>query len=320
MKLTKIKLLLTGGTIASVATKNGILPQQPQGKPLLLKEFEKNHSELKNKVQFDCDLVLNKLSENMELSDWEHILYYLKSNSFCEYDGIIIAHGTDTLAFFANMLSVFEKDLPPVYIVSSDKVLIDSSANGNENFACAVTELMTGKIKQGVFVPYRNCDGKMIIHKGFQITQSGILSNDFYSSESIPPEHKSLKYFNGFKKGVILLNSYVGMDLSVIDLTNVTSLIITSYHGGTTNEKELLKLMERLNKKDDARLSQMQNVSLSLASANYLETENQYASTVKLQKQGVRIIYKKTIETAYAEELCSQCNSDVVSTLPLENL
>lgn len=302
--MTKIKLLLTGGTIASVVTENGILPYQSQGQSLLLKEFEKNYSALKNKVQFDCDLVLNKLSENMELSDWEHILYHLKSNSLHEYDGIIIAHGTDTLAFFANMLSVFAEDLPPIYIVSSDKVLSDSSSNGNENFARAVTELMRGKIKHGVFVPYRNCDGKMTVHKGYQITQSGILSNNFYSLESIPPKHKSLKEFSGFNKGVILINSYVGMDLSVIDLTNITSIIITAYHGGTTNEKELLKLIKRLSK-NDAKLNSLQNISLSLASVNYLEKENQYASTVKLQEHGVKTIYKKTIETAYAEKLCS---------------
>ncbi len=295
--MTKIKLLFTGGTIASVATKNGILPSLSEEKPMLLKNFEKYHSDLNDNVRFDFTYLMNKLSENMELSEWEQILNYLKSNSFADYNGIIIAYGTDTLGFFANMLSIFEEELPPIYIVSSDKVLSNDSSNGAENFTCAVSELMNNKAKHGVFVPYRNSNGKMIIHKGYQITQSAILSNDFYSLDSLPPEHKSLKNFSGFKKGILLLNSYVGMDLSIIDLTNVTSIIITAYHGGTTAEKELFKLLERLNL--------YQNISLSLASVNYLDKENQYASTVRLQEHGVKIIYKKTIETAYAEELCS---------------
>lgn len=294
--MTNIKLILTGGTIASTATENGILPCSSENEPLLLSEFKKNHSDLKNEVAFDCDNILNKLSENMELSDWEKILFYLKENDFSEYDGIIIAHGTDTLGFFANMLSVFEKSLPPIYIVSSDKVLTDESANGNENFTCAVNEIISGTNSYGVFVPYKNGDGKMTVHKGYQITQSGILSNDFYSIDSIPPSHKNLKDFNGFKKGVVLFNSYVGMDLSLIDLTDITSIIITAYHGGTTNENEILKLLKRCNNK---------NIDLLLASVNYSDKENLYASTVNLQNHGVKIIYKKTIETAYAEELCS---------------
>lgn len=298
--MTNIKLILTGGTIASTATENGICPSSSQDKPLLISEFEKNQSHLKNEVCFDCDCILNKLSENMELSDWEQILFYLKENSFSEYDGIIIAHGTDTLGFFANMLSIFEKNLPPVYIVSSDKVLTDKTANGNDNFNCAVNEIISHKHSHGVFVPYKNTDGKLTIHKGHQIVQSGILSNNFYSSDSIPPKYKNLKDFNGFKKGVIILNSYVGMNLSMIDLTDVTSIIITSYHGGTTNEKEILKLLKRCKKRDS-----VSSPFISLASVNYPEKEKQYASTVNLQKHGIKIIYKKTIETAYAEELCS---------------
>lgn len=294
--MTNIKLILTGGTIASTETENGILPCSSENEPLLLSEFKKNHSHLKSEVNFDCDIILNKLSENMELSDWEKILYYLKDNNFSEYDGIIIAHGTDTLGFFANMLSIFEKDLPPTFVVSSDKVLTDKSANGNENFACAVSKIMMVENPCGVFVPYRNSDDKMTVHKGYQITQSGILSNDFYSVDSIPPEHKSLESYNGFKKGVVLLNSYVGMNLSLIDLTDVTSIIITAYHGGTTNENEMLKLLKRCNNK---------NIDLLLASVNYSDKEKLYASTVNLQKNGMKIIYKKTIETAYAEELCS---------------
>ena len=291
--MTKIKLLLTGGTISSVTTHNGILPAPTNNKPMMLEEFEKNNSQIKNKVKFDCDFLMNKLSENIKLYDWERILHHIKTISLSDYDGIIIAYGTDTLAFFANMLSVFEKDLPPVYIVSSDKVLSDSSSNGNDNFACAVQEIMKENVEQGIFVPYRNSSGKMTVHKGYQITQSGILSNDFYSLDSIPPNHKSLKSFKEFKRGVLLLNSYTGMDLTVIDLHKVSSVIITAYHGGTTNEKELIRLMKR------------GLVNISLASVNYYDKENQYASTVNLQKHGVKIIYKKTIETAYAEELCS---------------
>ena len=297
--MTKIKLLLTGGTIASTVTENGISPCSPDNEPLLLSEFKKNHSQIYSNIKFSCETILNKLSENMELSDWEKILFYLKSNNFSKYEGIIIAHGTDTLGFFANMLSVFEKDLPPVYIISSDKVLTDETANGNDNFDCAVKKIISSEHSHGIFVPYRNSDNEMTIHKGYQITQSGILSNDFYSADSLPPKHKDLKSFNGFKKGVLLLNSYVGMNLSVIDLTDLTSIIIASYHGGTTNENEILELLKR------CRETEPKQPSIILASVNYSETENQYASTVNLQKHGVKIVCKKNIETAYAEELCS---------------
>ncbi len=300
--MTKIKLIFTGGTIASAATEKGILPVSDNTEPIILRKFKESYPNINNKTEFDCEIIMNKLSENMELSDWEHILSYLKNTDFKAYDGIIITHGTDTLAYFAALLSVFEKNLPPVYIVSSDKVLEDKTANGLINFLFAVNEIISGEHQNGIYVPYRNTNGIITVHKGYQIIQSEILSDNFFSADSVPPRPKNLKNFLGFKKGVVILNCYVGMDFSLIDLKKVTSVIIKAYHGGTTNESEILKLLSRLKSYGASA------PSLMLASVNYPDKEKQYSSTVRLENQGVKIVYKKTLETVYAEELCSLVN------------
>jgi len=70
---------------------------------------------------------------------WQTLITAIEAQHPEHYDGIIITHGTDTLAYTAAALSFYFNAIKiPILLVSSDYPLDDSKANGLDNFMCAV--------------------------------------------------------------------------------------------------------------------------------------------------------------------------------------
>lgn len=286
--MIKIFMLFTGGTISSAVSLGNISPASHQvgTESRIVNAFVNAFPGYENELSFECEYTLNILSENMTFSDWDKIVRTLKSKELSRYDAVFIAHGSDTLAYFANMLSVvFGNISVPFFIISSDKVLGDKSANGLINMKAAADAALCKKYT-GVFVPYKNQGKDAVLHKGYQITQSQILGSDFYS---IPSKPVVLKDYSGFTKKVILLKSYVGADYGFVDLSAADCVLIELYHGGTTDFKCVKKLCER------AAENGIKVYAASLISGNYI-----YETTKQLSDIGVRFLYDLTIETAYA--------------------
>ena len=102
----KILLLLTGGTICSFGDEQGNRRDVDiqKAKALLLQYFEESDSPCAHQ-KFEVVTVLNTLSENMTIPKWNELLRFLKKCDFSQYRGIVIAHGTDTMAYTAAALS-----------------------------------------------------------------------------------------------------------------------------------------------------------------------------------------------------------------------
>ncbi len=106
MKCNKpILLVLTGGTICSRADDTGHnVSDQAAAAPVLLQRLRDSHSPWKD-VPIITEAPLNILSENTTITSWNMLLDFLRGISFEKYQGILIAHGTDTLAYSASLLS-----------------------------------------------------------------------------------------------------------------------------------------------------------------------------------------------------------------------
>lgn len=183
---TKILLLLTGGTICSFGDEQGNRRDVDiqKAKALLLQYFEESDSPCAHQ-KFEVVTILNTLSENMTIPKWNELLCFLKKQELEQYRGIVIAHGTDTLAYASSLLALaLSKVEVPVFLVSSQLPLDQEGANGNENFRRSV-ELICAGIRPGVYVVYRNEDGKCFLHHGGHLISSGDYSNDFYSRDAI---------------------------------------------------------------------------------------------------------------------------------------
>lgn len=182
----KILLLLTGGTICSFGDEQGNRRDVDiqKAKALLLQYFEDSDSPCAHQ-KFEVVTILNTLSENMTIPKWNELLRFFKKCDFSQYRGIVIAHGTDTLAYTASLLALaLSKVEIPVFLVSSQLPLNQEGANGNENFRRSV-ELICAGIHSGVYVVYRNEDGRCLLHHGGHLVSSGDYSNDFYSRDGV---------------------------------------------------------------------------------------------------------------------------------------
>lgn len=99
-------------------------------------------------------------------------------------EGIVIMHGTDTLAYTAAFLGLLFEDVSiPILLVSSAYPLEDVRANGLRNFRGAV-EFIKGGYGAGVFVSYANEGENVTIHRGTRLIRSLEYSADVISAEN----------------------------------------------------------------------------------------------------------------------------------------
>ena len=132
--MTKILLILTGGTIGSEKKKKIVNVSKRNN---LLKSLLSN--KISKKIDFKITQPINIQSENALPKDWNKIIKSIEENWKDNFSGIIITHGTDTLSYTASALSqYFFNFYKPVVFASSDKPLNDKKSNGKSNFISAV--------------------------------------------------------------------------------------------------------------------------------------------------------------------------------------
>ena len=241
----KILVLLTGGTICSTEDENGSRFSNVEN-VRIIEHFRQSESEYANAVDFDRLAPLDVLSENMTLDTWNRLLDCFRSEiDWTAYKGIVVLHGTDTLAYTAALLSIVLAGTPiPVCLVSSQLPLHHAQTNGHANFRVAV-ELILNGIKPNVYAVYRNMDGTMYLHYGAHLLQCASYSNDFFSGDEVMLPDKACAAFEGvayqtkepllfnlsaLASTVLKITPYVGMDYSRIFLDGVHAIVIETYH------------------------------------------------------------------------------------------
>lgn len=112
-----LSILTTGGTIASsVDYRTGAVTSQFSAKDIL-----ENIPELKDISNYRSRIVFNILSENMEPSYWVKLSEAIKEEIQEGADGIIVAHGTDTMAYTASAISFLIDSPVPIVFVGSQR-------------------------------------------------------------------------------------------------------------------------------------------------------------------------------------------------------
>lgn len=134
--MKKILMISTGGTIASVQTEDGLRPG------LTAKELLSYVPEVKKYCSIDVLQLCNIDSTNMTPSVWTSIVRALKEH-YDHYDGFVITHGTDTMAYTSAALSyMVQNSRKPIVITGSQKPInidgTDARANLKDSivYAC----------------------------------------------------------------------------------------------------------------------------------------------------------------------------------------
>jgi len=317
--LTNILLVFTGGTIGSAAHNGTIDTSEKQGYKLV-QLFEQT-SPNTEQVRFKTIQPLQILSENLVPSVWESLIKAIEAENISQYNGIIITHGTDTLAYTASALGLYFNNIKkPILLVSSDYPLNHPLANGLSHFSCAI-EFIRQRKEIGVFVPYKNANAKMSVHMGTRLASSLQLSSDFISVQSkayLQFENNAFHQLNpmktrecnavqltpSFSANVLLIKPYPGLDYSHFQLDKVDVIIHDLYHSGTACSRadsgenhSLLTFIKKCNQR---------NIDVYMAPA--ITNTDAYSSTRSLIEQGAKMIWNMSIESAYAKLLLAYGN------------
>ncbi len=271
-----IHILFTGGTVCTTV-KDGRMSTDPTAAAALTELFWQSDSFAKEDVTFQKGAFLGILSENMTVRNWNMIADQLREILLSDDrpDGIIIAHGTDTLAYSAALFSVLLEGVDvPVIFVSANRPLLHADgtpnpdSNGGDNFRAAVECLAKG-IGAGVYATYKNPkDGRTYLHRGESLVQCSIYDDNFYSrdalditdisSADLPKSgtvHRPLLMDAlPLRDCVLKITPYVGMNYRAFSLDGVEAVLHSTYHSGTAcvnadGNSSILSLFDRCAKK-----------------------------------------------------------------------
>lgn len=134
--MKKVLVLATGGTIASHMGASGLEPQSVPDE--LLRVFD----ELRGYYDIDFKPILNLDSSNIQSEEWQLIARCV-FNALPTYDGVVITHGTDTMAYTASMLTFMLRNLSKPVVLTGSQIPVGlplSDARSNLATALAAVD------------------------------------------------------------------------------------------------------------------------------------------------------------------------------------
>ena len=149
-----ILLLATGGTIASIHTETGLNPE------LSSEDLLREVPEIRSICNVSTRQIYDLDSTNMRPEHWLNLSRIIREE-YDRYDGFVITHGTDTMAYAAAMLYYLIQNSPKPIVLTGAQVSIsarDTDARDNlsdafryaaDDAACGVHVVFGGKIIAG---------------------------------------------------------------------------------------------------------------------------------------------------------------------------
>ena len=131
-----ILIIYTGGTIGMTPSEHGYAPQKEAFHRLLLQIPELSAETMPNWHIIDMDPPLD--SSNITVKEWNKIGETIAEN-YARYDGFVILHGTDTMAYTASTLSFMLEGLyKPVILTGSQIPLCEVRNDARDNLITAL--------------------------------------------------------------------------------------------------------------------------------------------------------------------------------------
>ena len=221
--MKKILFIATGGTIASKKTENGLTPQ------ITPEELLSYIPEVEGLCEITAVNPFNLDSSNVVPENWSTLVKVVKEH-YEDYDGFVIAHGTDTMAYTAAALSyMIQNSEKPIVITGAQRPInldiTDAKTNLSDSFYYACDDA-----SQGVQIVF---DGKVIA--GTRAKKVRTKSYNAFSSINFPylaviqDEHilfyiddkwqdrENVRFYHDLDDRVALLKLIPSMESSILD-------------------------------------------------------------------------------------------------------
>lgn len=142
--MKKILLITTGGTISSIESNNGLIPSDQNN---LILTFLKDEF-----TDIDILPIMTLDSSNIQPEEWKIIATSIFEN-MPKYNGIIVTHGTDTMAYTSSMISfMVQNPNIPIVFTGSQLPLSHPLTDAVDNLKCAKTMALSNV--PGVFIAF----------------------------------------------------------------------------------------------------------------------------------------------------------------------
>jgi L-asparaginase len=274
-------------------------------------------------------------SANINLSFWAKLATIIEEN-YHQYDGFVILHGTDTMAYSASALSFMLENLQkPVIFTGSQLPIGMLRTDGKENLVTSI-EIAAAKHNEVPIVPevciyfenklYRGNRTSKYSAEHFNayrsvnypaLAEAGIHIKYNYSAIQYPTAPRSLKVNKNLDNNIALLKIFPGISKAIvdaiIDAANLKAVVLETFGSGNApTEKWFIDKISKAVKQGKIIL----NVSQCFGGSVEM---GKYKTRLALLNCGVTSGYDSTTEAALTKLmfLLGQDHSteDVIKTL-----
>jgi glutamyl-tRNA(Gln) amidotransferase subunit D len=234
--LPKVAIISTGGTIASRVDyrTGGVRPA------LSASDLYSVVPELADVAQIETQILLSLFSENITPQQWTEIAQTVAKKIHEGFDGVVLAHGTDTMGYTAAALSFALQNLPvPIIIVGSQRSADRPSSDAATNLLGAVLAAAKAPFAEVVVAMHETpSDTYIALHKGTKVRKCHTSRRDAFKSVNASPiarienqnitmltqecqkrdSSRRLQLKPAFEDKVALVKFYPGMDPAILDL------------------------------------------------------------------------------------------------------
>ena len=217
-----ILLLTTGGTIASMPGGEGLEPHRAD-------VLERELQQLRTYYDITVRDVMCLDSSNIRPEEWQFIATEI-FNQRSDYDGVVVSHGTDTMAYTASAVTFMLPDIDrPVVFTGSQLPLNDVLSDAPDNLRTAFAMAASGK--PGVFLAFDRkvmlgCRAVKVRASGFSAFESinaryaGVVSNlGLVMDEQVLPKcQRPARLCTDISKDVFLLKLTPGLNPAIFDM------------------------------------------------------------------------------------------------------
>lgn len=124
--MKKILMIGTGGTIASVPSEDGYVPG------LDAQAMAKMVPGLDKLADIDCLQIMDLDSSNIGPQHWQAMVTTIADN-YAKYDGFVVTHGTDTMAYTAAALSTMLHNCQKPIVITGAQLTMEEEGTDAKN-------------------------------------------------------------------------------------------------------------------------------------------------------------------------------------------
>ena len=256
MKKSSVLMIYTGGTI-------GMIEDLETG---VLKAFDFDHlyDQIPELSRIEAELKAISIdpvdSSDMTPQKWQQIAQIIEEN-YSKFDGFVVLHGSDTMAYTASALSFMLQGLnKPVILTGSQLPIGTIRTDGKENLITAI-EIAAQKDESGeaviqevaIYFEYS-------LYRGNRTTKVSANAFEAFKSPNYPdlaiagvqiqynhgahftPTRKQLQVCNGMDERVALIKIFPGFSPSVysgmFDINAVKGIVLETFGSGNAPKNE----------------------------------------------------------------------------------